>query len=320
MKVFRLPLWVSLCGFLSSGVWCCILCGCMWPFYLGEPRAFVWRNMCLLPWYIWFIGICILSHLPLPLPILVFRAPSLGDCTLGVFQSLGTWPRLFDPDGLSCLLLSCWFFPVLSCFVYCVCGYCYVGWYLRLNCYHIVGHYIVAFHTSCSGIIYVYQRDVAHAFIVWVRNWLLCLCVIWDEGGIVWDGCQFPRPGVMVTFSFPLTLWCGAGSGGTVVAGCCVLPLRCCCSGVSTLGSCALGADGACGTVTLKMATSFLNTAVCFYLSWGMGMDGVGFWRTSIRSAAALVTESAGERLGNFFWTGKSSVVLDTCSNAVLGM
>ena len=36
--------------------------------------------------------------------------------------------------------------------------------------------------------------------------------------------------------------------------------------------------------------------------------------------ASALVTASAGERLGNFFCTGDSSVVLDNSSNASLGM
>ena len=51
-----------------------------------------------------------------------------------------------------------------------------------------------------------------------------------------------------------------------------------------------------------------------------MGMYGVGFCRASVRSEAALVTASAGDRLGKFFWTGNSSVVLDTHSNAVLGM
>ena len=49
-------------------------------------------------------------------------------------------------------------------------------------------------------------------------------------------------------------------------------------------------------------------------------MDGAGLRRASVRSAAALVTASDGERLGYFFWTGKSSVVTDTCSDDVLGM
>ena len=51
-----------------------------------------------------------------------------------------------------------------------------------------------------------------------------------------------------------------------------------------------------------------------------MGLDGVGFCRASVRSAAALVTASAGDRLGKFFWTGNSLVALDNRSNAVLGM
>ena len=51
-----------------------------------------------------------------------------------------------------------------------------------------------------------------------------------------------------------------------------------------------------------------------------MGVDGVGFCSASVRSAAALSTASAGDRLGQFFWAGNSSVVLDTRSDAVLGM
>ena len=51
-----------------------------------------------------------------------------------------------------------------------------------------------------------------------------------------------------------------------------------------------------------------------------MGMDGVGFCSASVRSAAALVTASAGDRLGRFFWDENSSVVSDTLSDAVLSM
>ena len=61
----------------------------------------------------------------------------------------------------------------------------------------------------------------------------------WDS---VWGGFLFARPGVIVIFSFLITLWRGAGSRGTVMAGCCVLPLRYGGSGVcSTLRSCAGG-------------------------------------------------------------------------------
>ena len=70
----------------------------------------------------------------------------------------------------------------------------------------------------------------------------------------------------------------------------------------------------------LKIYASYFSAAVYFSPSCGMGMDGAGFRRAYVRSAAALVTASAGKRLGNFFWTGKSSVVLDTFSNSVLGM
>ena len=51
-----------------------------------------------------------------------------------------------------------------------------------------------------------------------------------------------------------------------------------------------------------------------------MGLDVVGFCRAPVRSVFALVTASAGNRLGKFFWTGNSPVMLDTSSDAVLGM
>ena len=51
-----------------------------------------------------------------------------------------------------------------------------------------------------------------------------------------------------------------------------------------------------------------------------MGLDGVGLCITPVRSVAGLVTAYAGDRLGNFFWNGNSSVVSDTRSDAVLGM
>ena len=51
-----------------------------------------------------------------------------------------------------------------------------------------------------------------------------------------------------------------------------------------------------------------------------MGVDGVGFCSASVRSAAALSTASAGDRLGGFFWTGNISVLSDTRSDTILGM
>ena len=102
------------------------------------------------------------------------------------------------------------------------------------------------------------------------------------------------------------------------MVGCCVLLRGCCGSGVSTLGSCAGGGAGAWGTDVLRMVASCLRSGVCFSPRYGMGMDGVGFCRASGRSAATLVTVSVGERLGEFFWNGKNSVVSDTRSDAVL--
>ena len=102
------------------------------------------------------------------------------------------------------------------------------------------------------------------------------------------------------------------------MAGCCVL--GCGGSGIYTLGSCAGGGSGAWDTAVLKMAASCLRAVICFSPRRGMGLDGVGFCSESVRSAAALVTASAGDRLGKFFWNGNSSFVPDTRSDAVLGM
>ena len=70
----------------------------------------------------------------------------------------------------------------------------------------------------------------------------------------------------------------------------------------------------------LKVAANLFSVAVCFSPSCRMGLDGDGFWRTSLRSAYAHVTVSAGDRLGNVFCTGKSYLVPDNCSDDVLGM
>ena len=51
-----------------------------------------------------------------------------------------------------------------------------------------------------------------------------------------------------------------------------------------------------------------------------MGLDDVWCCSDYVRSVAALVTASSGDRLGKLFWAGNSSVVLDTRSDAVLGM
>ena len=113
----------------------------------------------------------------------------------------------------------------------------------------------------------------------------------WDS---VWGGCLFAHPGVIVTVYLLMTLWRGTGYGVTAVASCCVLPLHCGGSGVYTLGSFSGGGGGVCGTALLKMSASCFIAAVCIYPSCGMVMDGTGFWRDSVRSAAALVTASFG--------------------------
>ena len=80
------------------------------------------------------------------------------------------------------------------------------------------------------------------------------------------------------------------------------------------------GGDGYCGTSMSNMDANFFSAAVCFSPSCGMRLDGVGFWRTSVGSDVVCVTKSSRERLGNFFCTGKSSIMSETRSDAVLGM
>ena len=136
--------------------------------------------------------------------------------------------------------------------------------------------------------------------------------------GLVWVGFFVARPGVIVTWSFTFTLWRVAGSIGTYVSGCCLL--GCGGFGISTLGNCAGGGAGAWGTDVLKMAASCLSAIFCFFPRFGMGLDVVGWCSASVRSASALVTVSAIDRLGKFFWAVNSSVVLDKRSDAVFGI
>ena len=139
--------------------------------------------------------------------------------------------------------------------------------------------------------------------------------------GSVWGGCLFLRPVVIVIFNFLFTLWHGAGSRGTVVAGCYDISIQYGGSGLCyTIISWEVGGEGSCGMAMLKMASIWFSAAVCFYPSCGMGLDGDGFLSVSVRSYAACVTASAGKRLGNFFWTGKSSVMLENRSGDILGM
>ena len=102
--------------------------------------------------------------------------------------------------------------------------------------------------------------------------------------------------------------------------GCCVIPLKCGGSGVCcTLGSCAGGVNDYCGTAMLKMSANCFSAYVFYPRLW-MDLYGAGFWSASAISTDACVTKYAWDRLGNLFYTGKSSVMFDTRSDYVLGM
>ena len=60
------------------------------------------------------------------------------------------------------------------------------------------------------------------------------------------------------------------------MTGCCVIPLQYDGSGVSTLGSCAHGGGGYCGTAMFKMVGSFFSAAVFFLRVTGWGWMGLG--------------------------------------------
>ena len=89
---------------------------------------------------------------------------------------------------------------------------------------------------------------------------------------------------------------------------------------VSTLESCAEVGAGVWGTAVLKMVAGCLSSIFCFFPRCKMGLDGVRCCSASVRSAAALVTVSTGDRLGKLFWDENRSVVSDTHSNDILGM
>ena len=68
------------------------------------------------------------------------------------------------------------------------------------------------------------------------------------------------------------------------------------------------------------MADNCISAAVCFSPRCRIGLEGSGFWITSMSSAAACVTASSGVRLGSLFYAGEISVVSGACSEAVLGV
>ena len=143
----------------------------------------------------------------------------------------------------------------------------------------------------------------------------------WMKLGSVWVVYLFAWPGFIVIFAFLFNLWCGAVSGHTVMAGCCVLPLHCGGSGVCyTIISWSGGVDGYCGTSMLNMANNWFSSAVCFSTSCRVRLDGDGFYRASVRSAAACVTAYDGYMRGYFFCAGNISIMLETRSRTVLGM
>ena len=72
------------------------------------------------------------------------------------------------------------------------------------------------------------------------------------------------------------------------------------------------------GMAMLKMFANCFSASV-FYPSCGIGMDGSGFWRASMRSSSMYVTTYAGYILGNLFciWI---FFLLETRYDAILVM
>ena len=102
---------------------------------------------------------------------------------------------------------------------------------------------------------------------------------------------------------------------------CCIILTLCSGADVCyTLKSCArwVGCDSV--TAMLKMASNNHSAAVCLLPRCGIGFYKVVFWRVSVTSTAACVAASTMERLGSCVHAGKSYVVLETHSEAILGM
>ena len=200
------------------------------------------------------------------------------------------------------------------CYVYC-CVVWWWGWKLsvRRNCCYLVVHEIVPFQASVPGIISVCNLGVERASSIWVQYWWSYLCAIWDDVGFHLWWFPFCAPWVHFVFVLFFTLWHGASSVGPGVVCYCVLALFCAVLGVCfSLGSFAGGVDVSCGTAMLNI----FSAAVWFSTSCGMGMDGAEYWRSFVSSSATCVTSSSGDRLGNLFCSGKSSVMLETRSNS----
>ena len=105
------------------------------------------------------------------------------------------------------------------------------------------------------------------------------------------------------------------------MVGCCVLPLCCGGSGACyTLGSCSGGVDGSCGTAMLNMSVNCFSDDVCFSPRCRMVLVVEGFWSASMSYTTVCVTTSAGDRIGIFLCTDKSSIDSEARSDDVLGM
>ena len=140
--------------------------------------------------------------------------------------------------------------------------------------------------------------------------------------GSVWVGCLVACPGFIAILVLVFILWRGSGSIGTVVVGCCVpsFPLwwyRCLFQPRKLRRG---GVGVTCGISVLKMDTNWLSATVWFYHKWVIGLGGAGFWSTYVSSDVKCANESADDRIGSCFCAGKSSVMSDTGSKAILGM
>ena len=70
----------------------------------------------------------------------------------------------------------------------------------------------------------------------------------------------------------------------------------------------------------LNMAANLHDDVVCFYPKCGIGLAGSGLWSTSVRSATTCINLSDGDSLRSCFCYGKSYIVSEAHSEAVLGI
>ena len=247
------------------------------------------------PLCLWSLGRFGLSHWAWPWIWFDCMDPSLGVCITGLWLSLRIWKHPFASSGWWPWLCRYLWVINFSCLEHCCGGGC-IAWhlYMHRNCIHMVGHEIVALEAYCPCILFGNQWDFDGDAIIWVHLWWHNLCVIWDDMWhhlgwlpwcVTWDHCNNVI-GVhsliwisgqvcrychveLLHFTYPLS-WCR----------CLFYPWKF-----------LWGVGCTCHITVLKMSDNCQNAVVFLLSRCGIGIEGVRFYTTSVRSSDTCITE-----------------------------